>query len=143
MEQGRIGPVENKLLSFGEVKGLVFGNFGEVSEATHQLIEALATSRVRVAGPQRGRGGYMRTEEGEKSVIVGYIRRMVSITSIKAQCHSLLGRLEALGVGAPAARGRRKETLELDTRWRRARQAHCLSERQGWNILRKGFAKLD
>ena len=107
------------------------------------MLEALATSRVRMAGPQTGRKGYQRTEEGEKSVIVGYIRRMVSITTFKAQCHSLLGRLEAIGAGAPAAMGRRKEALELDMRWRRSRKAHCLSERQGWNIVRKGFAKLD
>ena len=41
-----------KLLSFGQVKGLVFGNFGEASEATHKLINTIATSRVRVAFPQ-------------------------------------------------------------------------------------------
>ena len=32
--------------------GLVFGNVGEVSEATHKLLDAMATSRVRVALPQ-------------------------------------------------------------------------------------------
>jgi hypothetical protein len=42
------------------VQGLVFGNFGEVSEATHKLLDAVATSRVRVAGPQTGRRGAMR-----------------------------------------------------------------------------------
>ena len=31
MGAGEVGLVENKLLSFGEVKGLVFGNFGECS----------------------------------------------------------------------------------------------------------------
>ena len=76
-------------------------------------------------------------------MVEGYIRRMVSITSVKAQCHSLLGRLETIGAGAPALMGRRKEALELDMRWRRSRKAHFLSEKQGWNILRKGFAKLD
>ena len=40
------GGVENKLLSFGSVQGLVFGNYGEVSEATHSLMDAMATSRV-------------------------------------------------------------------------------------------------
>ena len=32
--------------------GLVFGNVGEVSEATNKLLDAMATSRVRVALPQ-------------------------------------------------------------------------------------------
>ena len=35
-------PVENKLLSFGQVKSLVIGNFAEVSEATHKLFDAMA-----------------------------------------------------------------------------------------------------
>ena len=42
-------PVQTKLLSFPEVQGLVFGSFGEASEAVHSLVEALDTSRVRVA----------------------------------------------------------------------------------------------
>ena len=91
--------------------------------------------RVRVAGPQTGRRGIIRTEEGEKSMVVGQIRRMISVASVKAQCYSLLGRLETLGAGATAARGRRTEALDLNRRWRRARQAHFLSEKQGRNIL--------
>ena len=143
VEEGAVGPVENKLLSLGHVKGLVFGNFGECSEDTHNLLAAMATSRVRVAGPQAARKGVMRTEEGEKSVAVGYIRRLVSVASVKAQCHTLLGRLEALGPGAAAARGRRNLAIELDRRWRRSTQASILSEKQGWNVHRAGFAKLD
>ena len=44
-------------MSLGEVKGVVAGQFGEVSEDTHALIAAFATSRVRVAGVTRGRRG--------------------------------------------------------------------------------------
>jgi hypothetical protein len=55
--------VENKLLSFPTVQGIAFGSFREASEAVHSLVEALATSRVRVAGPQ-GRKGVVRTEGG-------------------------------------------------------------------------------
>ena len=94
MGAGEVGPVENKLLSFGEVKGLVFGNFGECSEAAHALMSAMATSRVRVSGPQVGRNGVIRTEEGEKAVVMGYIRRRISVASVKGQCFSLLGRLD-------------------------------------------------
>ena len=54
VREGTLGPVETKLLSLGNVAGIVLGNFGEVSEATHALIAALATSRVRVAGGGRG-----------------------------------------------------------------------------------------
>ena len=109
----------------------------------HVLIKAIASSRVRVAGPQRGRKGFIRSEEGEKSIVVGQLRRMISVAAVRAQCHSLLGRLEGLGTGGVAARGRRQEAIDLDRRFRKQRQAQWVSERQGWNILRKGFAKLD
>ena len=46
---GTTGPVETKLGSMGEVKGVVVGAFGEGSEDLHSLIHHLAISRVRVA----------------------------------------------------------------------------------------------
>ena len=55
-------------LSFPKVQGMVFGNFGEASEAVHTLVK----DRVRVACPSvGGRGGgegLDRSEEGEKAV---------------------------------------------------------------------------
>ena len=140
---GTVGPVERKLLSFGQVKGLVFGNFGEVSEATHKLLDIMATSRVRVALPQTGRRGVTRSEEGEKALAVSYIRRRVSVAGVKGQCHTLLGRLEVIGPGTAAAAGRRREATAQEEKWRRARQAMLLSERQGRDIIRRGFALLD
>jgi len=44
MVWGAVDPVETKLLSFGEVTGLVFGHFGECSESTNSLMSAIATS---------------------------------------------------------------------------------------------------
>ena len=116
MEVGTVSPVENKLLSFGSVQGLVFGNYGEVSEATHSLMDAMATKRVRVAGPQKGKKGVMRSEEGEKTVVVGQIRKRVSVAAVRAQCHSLLGRLEVIGPGSPTAAGRRRFAEEQERR---------------------------
>ena len=54
-----MGRVEQKLVSLGKIAGVVLGNFGEVSQATHSLLAALASSRVRVAGvtPEELRGG--------------------------------------------------------------------------------------
>merc|ERR1712004_137593 len=37
-ERGTVGPVERKLLELGEVRGIVSGNFGEVSADTHALV---------------------------------------------------------------------------------------------------------
>ena len=64
---------------------IVFGSFGEANEAVHSLVEALATSRVRVAVPQKGRRGVVRSAEGEKSIAAGFIRRTLSLAGIRAQ----------------------------------------------------------
>ena len=105
--EGTVGPVERKLAELGEVQGVVSGNFGEVSEATHALGAALATCRVRVAGVTRGRRGHMRSEEGERSLSIAGLRRRLGVLTVKCQTMSLLGRLEVLGPGATAAAGRR------------------------------------
>ena len=44
--EGQVGRVESKLVSLGELRGLVVGNFGELSEDFHSLINAMATSRT-------------------------------------------------------------------------------------------------
>ena len=143
VEEGRQGRVERKLLSFPKVEGLVFGNWGEASESVHSLVEHLATSRARVGEPQaRSRGGRL-SEEGIKSVAVGYIRRRLSIAAIKAQCLTLLGRLEVMGPGAVLANNRRKTALEQYELWRRERCAQIIADKQGYNAVRRGFAKLD
>ena len=55
--EGEVVPCERKLVELGALRGLVLGNFGEVSEPWHALLSALATSRVGVPGVQRGKRG--------------------------------------------------------------------------------------
>ena len=70
-------------------------------QATHQLVDALATSRAKVAEPQaRGRKGKILYEEVVKAMAVGFIRRRLGVAAVRAQCHSFLGRLEGMGPGA-------------------------------------------
>ena len=106
--EGETGPCERKLVELGEVRGLVAGNFGEVSEPWHALLSALATNRVRVAGVQRGRKGVLRSEEAERAVAISQLRVRLGVAAVKAQCTRLLGRLEVLGPGTAAAVGRRQ-----------------------------------
>ena len=82
--QGRVGKVEAKLISLGSVKGIVCGQWGEVSEDLHALLHAMAVSRVRVAGPSTGRRGRERSEKGEMSVVMGHLRRTLGVATIKA-----------------------------------------------------------
>jgi hypothetical protein len=45
--------------------------------------------------------------------------------------------------GVTAAMGRRNEALLLESVWLRERKSTAFSLRNGHNILRRGFAKLD
>jgi hypothetical protein len=135
---GTTGPVERKLASMGEVKGLVLGCFGEVSQGTHDLIYHLAVSRVQVAGPQRARSGKRREEQAEIALMTAFLRRTVSVSAVKAQAFSLLGRLESLGSGTSEAARRRARALQLERSWGSLRRAHALSVKQGRSILRRG-----
>ena len=138
-----VGPVEQRLIDLGQVRGVVSGGFGEVSEDTHSLLASLATCRVRVAGPSRGRRGHLRSEEGERAVAISALRRRLGVLTVRCQAYSLLGRLEVLGPGTAAAAGRRWQASELERSWRREQQAHTLARVCGQRAYRSGFAKLD
>ena len=49
----------------------------------------LAVSRVRVAGPQRGRRGQFWEEQAETALKTTFLRRTVSVCGVKAQAFSL------------------------------------------------------
>ena len=105
----------------------MFGNWREASEATHRLLDALATSRARVAEPQTSRRGDRLTEEGVRALAVGYIRRRLSVAAVKAQSFSLLGRLEGLGPGSVTAAGRGRRALEQERLWARERRGDAIA----------------
>ena len=58
------------------------------------------------------------------------------MATVRAQCHSLLGRLETLGQGTAAAANQRWQAVEEEKRW-------SLATRQGWSSYRTGFAMAD
>ena len=142
-QPGEVGPVEAKLLTFERVRGVVFGAFGEASEPLHQLIDQLATSRVTVAGPQRGRRGVERSPEGERSLVVGQIHRRLSVAAVKAQCSSLLGRLEVIGPGMKEAANRRTRALDVAFSMERDRVAFLKTIRTPHSHIRRGFGLVE
>ena len=139
---GIVGGVEQKLVDLGEVRGIVAGNFGEVSEATHLLLAHLATSRVRVAGVTRGRRGVFRSDEAERSLAISSLRRRLGVATVRAQAYSLHGRLDVMGPGTAAAAGRRRYAAESERRWRQEEQANSLARRYGRSFWRTGFARV-
>ena len=140
---GDVGSCEQRLINLGEVRGLVAGNFGEVSDHWHQLLAALATRRVQVTGVQRGRRGLLRSEDAERAVAISSLRRWLGVATVKAQCTSMLGRLEVMGPGTGAARGRRRQAATLERHWGLEQRAADLARRQGWRAQRSGYAKED
>ena len=56
-------------MDFGDVRGLVFGAFGEASEGVHDLVHHLANSRLKAEGLQQGR----ESGKGELGVLVGQV----------------------------------------------------------------------
>ena len=82
----------------------------------------------------------MRGEDGDKSLAVAFIRRFLSLASIKAQSHPLMGRLEGMVGGTAAEAGRRTEALQVERRWAKERRANVLSAKQRWSLMRSGFA---
>ena len=118
-----MGPVERKLGEYGELHGLVVGRFGEASEDVHNLIHAMAESRV--SGLDlRSQPGAMEREE--LSVVVGQLHRRLSMAVIRATANCLLSRLSFIGEEARGANKRRqwRDREERDKRFEREAQWH-------------------
>ena len=98
---------------------------------------------MRVAGPQKGKRGQVRSEEAELALTTAFLRRTLSLVGVRAQARLLLGRLEVIGPGAAAAAGRRNFALQQERVWANQRRADALSRLQGKALLRRGHFKTD
>ena len=96
-------------------------------------------SRARSVALQRGR----ECGEGELAVIVGEVRRRLSVAAVKAQADCLLNRMSSIGQGAVAAGKRRQWAMWEEDKWRKAEKAHWVSQHNCKQIRRQGFFKLD
>ena len=130
---GQVGRVERELSSYGEIQGLVFGAWGEASKGVHELIETMAKCRVRSQAMTKGRlmGGE------EKSVVVGQIRRCLSVVTVRANSRCLIDRLHQVGQGVRAANGRREAGEREEVSMRKEREGQWMS-RVGKNPLGRG-----
>jgi hypothetical protein len=121
--------MEQKLMSYGVVGGLVVGAWGEISEDFKSLIEVMAERKREDLEAQIG-------FESRKSVsaqLASYIshnRQQLSLICVQSQSRLVLDRLEA-------AR-RRGRTVWLERKWEKERQAQLIAARQGWRIRRTG-----
>ena len=137
LPEGQKGPVERRLDEFGELLGLCFGAWGEASEGVHKLVQTLAESRLKYQGLQRGRPG----SDQELGLLVGQVRRRLSLAVVKAQVDCLLSKLHQVGPGNTQLAKKRSWAIFEDQRMARERGAQWLRRVEGVHTLRKGFIK--
>ena len=135
--EGVKGPVERRLDEFGELLGLCFGAWGEASEGVHTLVQTLAEARLKYQGLQRGRPG----SDQELGLLVGQVRRRLSLVAVKAQVDCLLAKLHQVGPGNIQLAKKRTWAILEDQRMARERGAQWIRRVEGVLTLRKGFIK--
>ena len=138
---GVLGRMEQKLLNFQRVRGLVVGAWGEISEDFKKLMEVMSDRKKQELEAQTG-------AENRKSVtaqlasFTSQNRQQLSHVCVQAQARLVLDRLAGLGGGAGEAARRRKHTSWLEHKWYKERQAQEIAMRQGWRIRRTGDFKI-
>ena len=139
VEEGVVGPVEAKLLSFPPLQRWVFGAWGEVSQDVHTLVHTLAMARQKYQHVLEGRERWRRiSDAGELAILTGQIRRSLSLEGVRSQARCLLSRLDGIGAGAAAAARRRGWSALEERRMEKERRAHSISLSQGRLPLRRG-----
>ena len=132
--EGDVGPLVSLLQSFGKLEGLVVGPWGNGSSDLHSLVRTLAESRV--AHRVRARG--QQASDHELGVVMGEVRRALSLDFVRAQALCLLSRLTFLGEGARAAAGRRQQATREEEERRRVQLAHYWAHVRGRGVPRAG-----
>ena len=127
---GQQGPVEARLRGYGPVQGLVFGAFGEASEAVHEFVQVVAKGRA--TGVPGREGG----PKGEVAKLVGQVRRQGGGAAVKAQAKLLLERLKLVGQQAPE---RAAQAAAAAVEWqRRELEAADRAAREGVRGVHRG-----
>ena len=134
---GEKGPLEKRLDEFGNVIGLCFGAWGEASTDVHNLVQTLAEARLKFQGLKEGRP----RSKQELGLIVGQVRRRLSLAAVKAQVDCLLSRIHQVGPGNNQLAKKREWAVMEDRRMKRESSAQWLLQYEGTQTLRRGFIK--
>ena len=135
--EGEVGRMEQKLLNYGRVRGLVVGAWGEISEDFKVLLQVMADRKEEELQAQTG-GENRKSVTAQLAMYVSQNRQQLSKVCVQSQARLVLDRLEGLGGGTGEAARRRGRTAWLERKWDKERQAQVLAARQGWRIRRTG-----
>ena len=119
------GPVLQKLLSYGRVRGLVFGAWGEASQDVERLLSQLAKQGARNKWRRMG----CLSEKAAVGCLAWLLRRRWGITAVRENARLKLERLCFVGRGATAAFERRRAGAEAQIGRARLYQARASYER--------------
>ena len=105
--RGPVGPVEQRLLWFTTVRGLVFGAYGEASADVHDLISTCADQMAQRQWQLAG----ARNATEMRAFLIGSLRRRMGLAAVQAMARHRLARVPYIGVErqvivARAQRGR-------------------------------------
>ena len=109
-----------KLASYGRIKSVVFGSFGEASADVHALVGQITSGRALREWIRLG----CRDSEDAKATLARYIYRSWGLAAVRAQARLKIDGLAHAGSGAPAAAARRAYGAELHGSLREAYQLH-------------------
>ena len=104
---GHVGPVLQKLLSYGHVRGVVFGAWAESSPDTERLLSQLARQGANAKWRQMGSND----PESAVGCLAWLLRRRWGLTALRECARLKLERLAYVGRGAAAADERRRASI--------------------------------
>ena len=111
-----VGPLQQRLESFGQLICLVAGQYGEVSQDFHSLLKNLAASKAAHISHMEGRP----VSDSERGLLLHQLHRRLSVSIITAQSSCLLSRLGHMAPGAreaarrPAVAKQREDAVMRD-----------------------------
>ena len=86
--------IEQRLRSYSETRGLVFGAYGEATADVHDLITAAAEAQARLQWRQAG----ARSHKEFRAYAIRNIRRRVGVTAVKEMARHTIARMPLINV---------------------------------------------
>ena len=115
-----VGPLQQHLESYGQIRCLVAGQYGDVSQDFHTLLKDLATSKAAHISRMEGRP----VSDSECGLILHQLRRRLSVSIISNQSSCLLSRLGHMVPGAKEAAKRRAAAKHREELVKKDQRAH-------------------
>ena len=132
--KGQLGPLAQRLETWGELQGLVVGQFGEGSQDLHKLIRNLAEAKVLYMARASGDPPL----DSDVSLTLSHYRRVVSTVAVRAQATCLLTRIGHLSGAARDAAQRRNLAVRRETALRAESRAFYQAHVRGRGFHRLG-----